>query len=153
MPRFAWPVRENPRSIVGVTQPRRHPLPTASFEQTPDSGVRVRVREPRQQVVVRAGSAPITFARSHVALTRSDTPTLIGLDVRERQDTLPDAELDDESPGWVSISNDWDDDQKTLLALKRRPIVLREGRDDALVEHYRCEVERILASGIFERRR
>lgn len=121
------------------------------MEQTPVSGVRVRVREPRQQVVVRAGAGPARFAAAHVAASRSDTPTLIGLDVRERQDTLPDADLADEPAGWVSIANDWEDDQKTLLAIKRRPVVLREGRDDVLVEQYRREAELILASGIFDR--
>ena len=135
---------------MGVTE-ARHPLPTVPAEHTPASGVRVRVQKPRQQVIVRAGAGPARFAGVHVAASRSDTPTLIGLDVRERQDTLPDAELVDEPAGWVSIANDWEDEQKTLLAIKRRPVVLREGRDDALVEQYRREAERILASGIFDR--
>jgi hypothetical protein len=73
---------------------------------------------------------------------------LIGLDVRERQDTLPDA-----LPGLQSaleIEDDWLDDAKTTLALKRRPLVIREGIDQAMVEQYRQEAERILASGVFE---
>ena len=105
------------------------------------------MRQRPQQVVVRAGAShPVSCV--HPRLSRSDTPTLIGLDVRERQDTLPEADLE-EPPGWEYQENDWLREEKTLLAIKRRPAVLREDIDDDLVEGYRREAERILASGLF----
>lgn len=110
-------------------------------ELTPDSRVRVRVRRPKQQVVVRAGSAP-----QSVRWSRSDTPTLIGLDVR--QDTRSVLDRGGET-GWGDLENDWEGETKTLLALKRRPVVLREGTDDALVEEYRRQAQAILDSGVF----
>jgi hypothetical protein len=113
-----------------------------------DSGIRVVVRRRPQQVVVRAGDASNDKA-PELNLERSDTPTLLGLDVRERQDTLPDEDGTAAVLGQVP-EQDWSDDARTLVALKKRPVVIREGRDDMLVEQYRAEARRILESGIFE---
>src|SRR5690606_24151948 len=132
-----WPINRR------VEDRTRALAPCEPEDATPDSHVRIRVRRP-QQVVVRAGSADPVRLAPHGRLSRSDTPTLIGLDVRERQDTLPEAELEEE-PGWEPQENDWLWEDKTLLAIKRRPVVLREG-DGELVERYRREAERILAS-------
>jgi len=79
-------------------------------------------------------------------------PTLIGLDVRERQDTVPDVEADLGDTGWGDVENDWGAESRTLVAMKRRPEVLREGRDEALAEAYRREAQAILDSGLFGRR-
>ncbi len=107
----------------------------------------MRVREPRQQVVVRAGLAPPELAAARSALARSDTPTLLGLDVRERQETLP--ETDDlVEPGWQCPESDWADEGKTLVALRRRPLVIRESEQDEVAQ-YRAEARRILESGVF----
>ena len=113
-------------------------------ELTPDSRVRVRVRRPKQQVVVRAGSAPSKSTR----WSKSATPTLIGLDVREQKASLPDLDAGGDT-GWGDLENDWEGETKTLLALKRRPGVLREGADEALVEEYRRQAQAILDSGLF----
>lgn len=115
---------------------------------TPVSRVRVRVRPPQQQVVVRAASLPEAAPNRRASCSRSDTPTLIGLDVRERQDTLPDAEAEADT-GWRDVENDWGVASQTLVAMKRRPVVLREGRDDALADEYRRQAQAILDSGLF----
>lgn len=131
-----------------MTRPRLVPRPASTPELTPVSRVRVRVRPPQQQVVVRAGSLPETLRNPGTTWSRSDTPTLIGLDVRERQETLPDLDSVSEN-GWGDVQNDWGGDARTLVALKRRPEVLREGSDDALADAYRREAQAILDSGRF----
>jgi len=73
---------------------------------------------------------------------------LIGLDVRERQDTLPELASDTDT-GWRDVENDWGVEARTLVAIKRRPVVLREGRDDALADEYRRQAQAILDSGLF----
>ena len=131
-----------------MTRPRLVSRPASAPELTPVSRVRVKVRPPQQQVVVRAGSLPETPRNQRTAWCRSDTPTLIGLDVRERQETLPDVDPESDT-GWGDVQNDWGGDARTLIALKRRPEVLREGSDDALVEEYRRQAQAILDSGRF----
>ena len=122
--------------------------PESAPELTPHSRVRVRVRPPQQQVVVRAGALPEAASSRRTAWSRSDTPTLIGLDVRERQDTLPEVAADADT-GWGDVENDWGGESRTLVAIKRRPVVLREGRDDALADEYRRQAQAILDSGRF----
>lgn len=117
------------------TQPR-----DSSPELTPDSHVRVVVRRRQQQVVVRAGSASSEPGERVSCWTRSSTPTLIGLDVRERQDTLPEQEVPQAD---LSVR------PESCPGSKQRPVVLREGIDDALAEYYRQEAQRILDSGVF----
>jgi hypothetical protein len=73
---------------------------------------------------------------------------LIGLDVRERQDTRSALDAGAET-GWGDLENDWEVETKTLLALKRRPVVVREDADDALVEEYRRQAQALLDSGLF----
>jgi len=99
-------------------------------------------------VVVRAGSVAEALPSRRAAWSRSDTPTLIGLDVRERQDTLPELASDADT-GWCDVENDWGAEARTLVALKRRPAVLREGWDDALADEYRRQAQAILDSGLF----
>ena len=98
--------------------------------------------------MVRAGSAAEEPPNRRRAWSRSDTPTLIGLDVRERQDTLPEL-TSEEDTGWRDVENDWGAEARTLVAIKRRPVVLREGRDDALADEYRRQAQEILDSGRF----
>ena len=131
-----------------MARPDPDARPESAPELTPVSRVRVRVRRPQQQVVVRAGSRLEALESRQTCRSRSDTPTLIGLDVRERQDTLPDADTDTDT-GWRDVENDWGGEQKTLVAMKRRPVVLREGRDDALADEYRRQAQAILDSGLF----
>jgi hypothetical protein len=69
---------------------------------------------------------------------RRPTPTLIGLGEPDRR-TLPDFPLQCESPDYPGKSS----------PRLSRPVVLREGIDDALAEAYRVEAARILASGVF----
>jgi len=73
---------------------------------------------------------------------------LIGLDVREQKASLPDLDARGDT-GWGDLENDWEGETKTLLALKRRPAVIREGTEDALVEAYRRQAQAILDSGRF----
>lgn len=134
-----------------MTRPRLVSRPESAPELTPVSSVRVRVRGPQQQVVVRAGAIAEDAPHRRRAWSRSDTPTLIGLDVRERQDTLPEL-TSDEDTGWRDVENDWGTEARTLVALKRRPAVLREGRDDALADEYRRRAQEILDSGHFRPR-
>ena len=141
-----------------MTRPSSDPRSTssscaASSELTPDSRVRVRVGRPKPQVVVRAGASP---ERSQspgsktrgAGWSRSDTPTLIGLDVQQREASPPNIDAGGET-GWGDLENDWECETKTLLALKRRPAVIREGTEDALVEAYRRQAQAILDSGRF----
>jgi len=107
------------------------------------------MRRPKPQVIVRAGSAPEAAKGSRGSRwSRSNTPTLIGLDVQQRPDTRSALDLERET-GWGDPENDWGGEAKTLLALKRRPVVLREGRDEALVEEYRRQAQTLLDSGLF----
>lgn len=131
-----------------MTRPRLVSRPASAPELTPVSRIRVRVRRPQQQVVVRAASLTDELQSRRTTWSRSDTPTLIGLDVRERQDTLPELEADIDT-GWGDVENDWGRDARTLVAMKRRPVVLREGRDDALADEYRRQAQAILDSGLF----
>lgn len=131
-----------------MTRPRFVSRQESAPELTPVSRVRVRVRRPRQQIVVRAASLPDEPQARRATWSRSDTPTLIGLDVRERQDTLPELEVDADT-GWRDVENDWGGEARTLVAMKRRPVVLREGSDDALADEYRRQAQAILDSGLF----
>ncbi len=110
------------------------------------------MRRPRQQIVVRAASLPGELRSPPSSGSRSDTPTLIGLDVRERQDTLPELRADADT-GWSDVENDWGGEGRTLVAMKRRPVVLREGRDDALADEYRRQAQALLDAGLFGPRR
>jgi len=131
-----------------MTRPRLVSRSESAPELTPVSRVRVRVRRPRQQIVVRAASLPDEPVSRRASWARSDTPTLIGLDVRERQETLPEPDADTDT-GWRDVENDWGAEARTLVAIKRRPVVLREGTDDALAEEYRRQAQAILDSGLF----
>lgn len=131
-----------------MTRPRLVPRPESAAELTPVSRVRVRVRRPRQQIVVRAASLPDEPPARRAPEPRSEMPTLIGLDVRERQDTLPEVDAGTDT-GWGDVEHDWGPETRTLVAMKRRPVVLREGVDDALADEYRREAQALLDSGLF----
>lgn len=89
------------------------------------SRVEVRLHRRRQMVVVRAGESQ---AAIEPPAGRRRMPTLIGLDYRERLDTLREE--------WMSDSP------------RPRPTVLVDGVDDDLAQTYRAEAERILREGL-----
>ena len=91
-----------------------------------EESVDVRVRRRRQAVVVCRGdsSAPLLPPPPS---GRRRQPTLMGLDHRERQETLTSIEPPPES--------------------RVRPAVLREDIDEQIVEEYRREAARILSEG------
>lgn len=102
------------------------PLPSDSISRDSDD-IDVRLRRRRQVVVVRGGDsvAPLPPPPG-----RKRMPTLLGLDHRERQDTLYDE---------VVAPPD----------SRSRPAVLREDADEQIIEEYRREAARILGEGLF----
>jgi hypothetical protein len=111
---------------LGITWGVAQVLRDDDWFDSEEEGVDVRVRRRRQAVVVRRGDSADPLLAPPPSGRRRQ-PTLMGLDCRERQETLPVIEPPPSS--------------------RVRPVVLREDVDEQIIEEYRRQAALILSEG------